>query len=225
MMRATTPESLVRVLIVDDSAMMRESLDTILSTSPKIKVVGQASSGEEALTLTSRLLPDVVLMDVNMPEMDGLVATRRLKQGSPECEVLMLTSHAEQNYLREALRSGASGYVLKDSDQQGLIEAVLTVASGGSLIHPAMLRSFISELAHLDNANPGVQTQLLNQLTRREREVLTLIGSGLNNATIAERLNISLDTVKSHVRAVLEKLEVEDRTQAAVLAMRLGLVS
>ncbi|MEI6043316.1 MAG: response regulator transcription factor [Chloroflexota bacterium] len=227
----------IRVFIVDDSAMIREGLRSILSTSAEVEVVGEACSGSEALTFAPLLRPDVVLMDITMPGMDGLITTQHLKQNLPECEVLMLTFHTGQEYLRQALLSGASGYILKDINQQGLVDAVLTVANGGSLIPPTMLRKFITEFAQTKtptvpplqvNSHPNEtnrDSQVLNQLTRRERQVLKLIGEGLNNPTIAERLTISSDTVKSHVHSILEKLNVHDRTQAAVFAVRSGLVS
>ncbi len=229
----------IKVLIVDDSLVARETLVEMLSTHRQIEIVGEAANGQEALLLCQKLLPHVVLMDVNMPEMDGLTTTFRLKQVVPQTEVLMLTCSNRPKYLYDAIKSGASGYVLKDINRQGLIEAVITIAKGGSLINPIMLRSLISEIVEHEkplapsNSSPPTpiraeitqDEETLTHLTRREREVLMLIGQGLTNAIIAERLTISQDTVKSHVRAILEKLRVRDRTQAAVFALRVGLVS
>lgn len=227
----------IRVMIVDDSKMVREGLRSILANCLEIEIVGEAASGQEALNLTPTISPDVVLMDISMPDMDGLATTRQLKKVAPNCEVLMLTFHTGQEYLWQALRNGASGYILKNIDQQGLINAVQTVAEGGSLIPPAMLRSFIAEFTQSEEQTTSTNShssfssendqemEIVQQLTRRERQVLALIGEGLNNATIAERLTISADTVKSHVRSILEKLNLRDRTQAAVFAVRAGLTT
>lgn len=253
----------VRIMIVDDQSVIREGLKTILATEPQFEVVGELESGELALEQVATLQPDIVLMDIHMPKMDGLVATRRLKERYPACEVLMLTSSEDQKYLRQALSAGASGYILKNSarrqmSRQALIDAVKTVANGGSLISPELLRSLIQEFANpaensptSPNGNgteetteptvkpkarstrrvtaplpqtPSLTTKeyeaKLNLLTRRERQVLILIGQGLSNSLIAQTLTISQDTVKTHVRSILEKLELSDRTQAAVFAVR-----
>ena len=219
----------VRIVLVDDQASVREILRSLLDSEPQFEVVAELSSGEQAIEDVPILEPDIVLMDIQMPGgIDGLTATREVKQRYPACEVLMLTASNDLQYLRQALFNGASGYILKSSDQPSLIEAVKTVASGGSLINPTMLRTLLQELAGNNvpppqptaNDSKGLKQQILSQLTRREREVLRLIGQGLSNATIAQQLNISADTVKTHVRAILEKLHVRDRTQAAVLAVR-----
>lgn len=251
----------VRIMIVDDQSIIREGLKTILATEPQFEVVGELESGELALEQVATLQPDIVLMDIHMPKMDGLVATRRLKERYPACEVLMLTSSEDQKYLRQALSAGASGYILKNSarrqmSRQALIDAVKTVANGGSLISPELLRSLIQEFANPAEISPAssngaeetveptvkpktrstrrVSAPLpqtpslttkeyeakLNLLTRRERQVLILIGQGLSNSLIAQTLTISQDTVKTHVRSILEKLELSDRTQAAVFAVR-----
>ncbi len=221
----------IRIMIVDDQPLVREGLHSILSSEPLFEVVADFGSGREAIERVIACQPDVVLMDINMPEMDGLIATRQLKQIYPQCEVVMLTSYSGQKYLRQALLNGASGYVLKATDRQNLLEAVKTVANGGSLISPSLLRTMIEEMAinlplEPSQTNPAYTENsqaILASLTRREKEVLTLIGQGLSNATIAQNLSISPDTVKSHVRAVLEKLGVSDRTQAAVFAVRANL--
>jgi DNA-binding NarL/FixJ family response regulator len=223
----------VQVLIIDDQPLVREGLISILTSVPEIEVIGEASSGMEGVELARRIRPDIALMDIEMPgELDGLAATRLLKASCTDCDVLMLTFHDGQEYLRQAIRSGASGYITKDMSRSELINAVLTVARGGSLVNPSMLRSFILDLAQDEQKNQsmaakvhGPEIDLLAQLTRREREVLALIGEGMNNQAIAQKLTISQDTVKTHVRSILEKLGVNDRTQAAVLAVRIGLKS
>ncbi len=225
----------VRIMIVDDQPLVREGLRSILAAEPSFEVVVELSSGRQAVEQITDYQPDIVLMDINMPEMDGLAATRQLKQIYPQCEVLMLTSYDGQHYLRQALLTGASGYILKTTDRASLLAAVKTVANGGSLINPQMLRTMIQEMATNQPIQPdpnqaaievsavGANQLLLANLTRREKEVLTLIGQGHSNATIAQTLSISPDTVKSHVRAILEKLGVRDRTQAAVFAVRANL--
>ena len=229
-----------QVLIVDDQPLVREGLRTILSTSPQIEIAGEATNGSEGVEMAQRLKPDVVLMDIEMPgEMDGLAATRMLKTTCRECDVLMLTFHDGLEYLRQALRSGASGYILKDIDRAGLIEAVLTIANGGSLISPTMLRGLLEDFANTEfffqnEARPRsveqglrypIDSAALNLLTPREGQVLALMGEGLSNNTIAQRLTITQETVKSHVRKILEKLGVSDRTQAAVFAVKTGLTN
>ena len=225
----------VRIMVVDDEEIVQETLYSVLSTEPSFEVVAQLGSGREAIEQVLIYQPDIVLMDINMPGMDGLTATRQLKQIAPQSEVLMLTVNSGQQYLRQALLNGASGYILKNSDRINLIDAIKTVANGGSLISPVMLRTMIQEMAvappsppqanqqTLPENPPSVNQALLAELTRREKEVLSLIGQGFSNAAIAQHLSISPDTVKSHVRAVLEKLRVRDRTQAAVFAVRSNL--
>ncbi len=223
----------IRVMIVDDQPDAREALKSKLAAEPCLQVVAALSSGQAAIEQVSNLLPDVVLMDIHMPEMDGLTATYRLKQKYPACEVLVLTSSEDQAYLRQALYTGACGYILKTLDQQSLVEAIKTVAEGGALINPLMLRELIQDYAARPASNPAnysyvaelaeqvpVRPTILNNLTRREREVLTLIGQGYSNTIIGRQLNISPETVKSHVRSILDKLDVRDRTQAAVFAVR-----
>lgn len=224
----------VRIIIVDDQPLIRESLHELLSDEPSFEVVAEFGSAQQAIEQAAALQPDIILMDINMPGLNGLAATRQLKKDYPSCDILMLTASDNQQFLREALFNGASGYILKNQDQQALVEAVKTVASGGSLINPQMLRALIQEFATTPADPPrpaptssGItgsltrsQQALLAQLTRREKQVLALIGEGLSNASIAQQLSISSDTVKTHVRSILEKLDVRDRTQAAVFAVR-----
>ncbi len=222
----------VRIMIVDDQATVREVLHGLLSAEPTFEIVAVVGSGEQAIRDVVVHEPDIVLMDINMPGLDGLETTRELKQRFPSCEILMLTGANDQQSLRQALLNGASGYILKHTEQESLIEAIKTVASGGSLINPAMLRTLLQELATALPTPPptsppakggptgDLKKSLIAQLTRREKEVLSLIGQGLSNAAIAQQLNISTDTVKTHVRSILEKLNVRDRTQAAVLAVK-----
>lgn len=220
----------VRVVIVDDQPLVCESLQAVLSTEPTIEVVAAFTSAQPALEQIKKLRPDIVLMDIHMPDLDGLAATRQLKQHYPSAEVLMLTASNDQATLRQALSTGASGYILKDIEPQSLIEAIKTVAEGGSLINPQMLRNLIQEIAAPNPVAPPVTPDeetraLLANLTRREKQVLSLIGQGFSNAAIADKLSISPDTVKTHVKSILEKLNVRDRTQAAVFAVRSRLSS
>ncbi|NWJ45941.1 MAG: response regulator transcription factor [Chloroflexi bacterium] len=227
---------MIQVLIVDDRADVREGIRSILAIESTIEVVGEATSGKEGVELARKLRPNITLMDIEMPgEFDGLVATRLLKKDCRDCDVLMLTFHDGQEYLKQALLCGASGYILKDSTRTDLIRAVVTIANGGMLIDPAMLRYLIHDIAQTDvffqngssatqrNEELAKKAELAKNLTRREKEVFELLGESLTNIDISTRLMISQATVKSHVKSVLDKLELNDRTQAAVLAVRLGL--
>ncbi|MEI7556498.1 response regulator transcription factor [Candidatus Chlorohelix sp.] len=228
-------EDIIQVLIVDDHPDVRDGIRRILTTESTIEVVGEATSGKEGVELARKLRPTIALMDIEMPgEFDGLDATRLLKQDCRDCDVLMLTFHDGQEYLKQALLCGASGYILKDSNRTDIIQSVLTVANGGMLIDPAMLRYLIHDIAQTDvffqNGSSATQkseelskkAELTESLTRREREVFELLGESLTNIDISNRLMISQATVKSHVKSILRKLGLNYRTQAAVLAVRLG---
>lgn len=185
-----------------------------------LSVVAEARTGREALEVARRELPDVVLMDVRMPDMDGLEATRKIKEERPRTAVIMLTMHDNPGYLRDAVRAGAAGYLLKDVSKDELVDAIRQVSSGGAFIESQMLRGMLSEMKP---AGP-VQSPAAKNLTKREREILALVAEGMSNREIAEKLVLSPETVKSHVAAILEKLNVSDRTQAAIYAVRNGLV-
>ncbi len=209
----------VRVMVVDDSSSTRTMLKEALSLDGAIEVVGEAGGGREAILQACDLKPDVVLMDVRMPDMDGLEATRRIKEERPRTAVIMVTMHDNPAYLREAVRAGAAGYLLKDVSKDELLDAIRQVATGGAFIESQMLKGMLSEM------KPGAATpSAARNLTKREREILALVAEGLSNREIADRLVLSPETVKSHVAAILEKLNVSDRTQAAIYAVRNGLV-
>ncbi len=211
---------MTRILLVDDHELVRQGIAAMLTSASDIEIVGQARTGREAIEYTRRDLPDVVLMDVKMPDMDGLEATRRIKEERPRTAVIMVTMHDNPNYLRDAVRAGAAGYLLKDVSGEELIDAVRQVASGGAFIESQMLKGMLSEMK--PTGQPA--SSAAKNLTKREREILSLVAEGMSNREIAEKLVLSPETVKSHVAAILEKLNVSDRTQAAIYAVRNGLV-
>ncbi|HEY6960055.1 MAG TPA: response regulator transcription factor [Candidatus Limnocylindria bacterium] len=210
-----------RVLLVDDHELVRQGIAAMLHGAPDVDVVAEAKTGREALEVARRELPDVVLMDVRMPDMDGLEATRKLKEERPRTAVVMLTMHDNPAYLRDAVRAGAAGYLLKDISKEELIDAIRQVSSGGAFIESQMLKGMLSEMKPSGTIAP---TSAGKNLTKREREILSLVAEGMSNREIAEKLVLSPETVKSHVAAILEKLNVSDRTQAAIYAVRNGLV-
>ena len=214
----------IRVLIADDQEIVRAGFGALLGTQPDLEVVGSAADGAEAVRLCRQVHPDVVLMDVRMPTMDGIEATRRITTGSdPGPRVLMLTTFDLDEYVYEALRSGASGFLLKDVAAERLFEAVRIIAAGDALLAPTVTRRLISEFARL-RPSPPARPDLLRELTPRETEVLRLVAEGLSNGEIAERLVVGEETVKTHVSRVLTKLGLRDRTQAVVTAYESGLV-
>src|SRR5438034_696682 len=209
----------IRVLLVDDHELVRQGVASMLAKAEDLTVVGEAKTGREAIETARKELPDVVLMDVRMPDMDGLEATRRIKEERSRTAVIMVTMHDNPAYLREAVRAGAAGYLLKDVSKDDLIDAIRQVATGGAFIESQMLKGMLSEM------KPGSATpSAARNLTKREREILALVAEGLSNREIADKLVLSPETVKSHVAAILEKRNVSDRTQAAIYAVRHGLV-
>ena len=219
-----------RVLIVDDHHFIRHGLHRMLSLAPDLEVIGEASNGREALQLCRTLHPDLVLMDVNMPEMDGLTATRAIKREHPEIAILMVTMHENPNYLLEALEAGAAGYVLKDVPAQRLINAIHRTFNGESPVNQELaaqlLRRLAEEKKHKKMAVPQAPRKALREpLTPREEEVLQLLASGQSNKQIAKTLVISKGTAKVHVERIIRKLGVSDRTQAVVHGIALGLVA
>jgi DNA-binding NarL/FixJ family response regulator len=215
---------MIRVLIADDQGMVRSGFTAFLSGQPDIEVVGEAANGRDAVEAVATLRPDVVLMDVRMPVMDGLTATRQITAGAGEVpKVLILTTFDLDDYVYAALRAGASGFLLKDASAQHLAEAVRVVAAGEAVISPAVTRRLISEFARL-GAPRAPSTAKLTDLTERETEVLALIAQGLTNAEIARRLFVAESTVKTHVGRILTKLDLRDRAQAIVYAYESGLV-
>ncbi|MEV6983884.1 response regulator transcription factor [Sphaerisporangium sp. NPDC051017] len=211
----------IRVLIVDDHALIRRSLELALAAEPDIDVVGEASDGQEAVELADRLLPDVVLMDVRMPRQGGIEATRVIKASVPSARIIMLTVSDEEEDLFEAIKAGATGYLLKDVQIDEVPDAVRGVHEGQSLINPAMAAKLISEFASMSRKEAERPPQLpVPRLTEREMEVLRLVAKGMNNREIAKELFISENTVKNHVRNILEKLQLHSRMEAVVYAVR-----
>jgi DNA-binding NarL/FixJ family response regulator len=207
----------IRVVVVDDQQIVREGFGALLETQPDIEVVGTAADGAEALRVCAEQAPDVVLMDVRMPVMDGIEATRRLTS-----KVLVLTTFDLDEYVYDALIAGASGFLLKDVPAERLFDAVRVIAAGEALLAPSITRRLIGEFAR---QRPRPRPEALRELTPRETDVLRLIAEGLSNAEIAARLVVSDETVKTHVSRVLFKLDLRDRTQAVITAYESGLVT
>jgi NarL family two-component system response regulator LiaR len=212
---------MIRVLICDDQDIVRQGLEVILSKSSNIEVVGTAEDGAEALELIPQIQPDIVLMDLKMPGMNGIVATQRICNQFPEVKVLVLTTYDADEWVFDAIRSGASGYLLKDTPREELIRAIQGTASGKTHVDPDIAGKL---LAHAARTSPVPKTKIVEELSQREVEVLKLLARGLANADIAQRLFLSEGTVRNYVSAILAKLDVTDRTQAAILALRHGLV-
>ena len=219
----------IRVLVVDDQALLRTAFSSLIDAEDDLAVVGEAADGRAAVELAARLAPDVVVMDVRMPVLDGIEATRQISSernggACPRPRILILTTFDLDEYVFEALRAGASGFALKSRPLEELLSAIRTVAAGEALLAPSVTRRLIAHFTEADRtpkrALPG-----LAELTEREREVLTLVARGLSNAELAETLHVSLPTAKTHVSRILTKLGARDRTQLVVLAYESGLVS
>jgi NarL family two-component system response regulator LiaR len=219
-MKDQAESSPIRVLIADDHSIVRKGISALLATEPSIQVVGEAQNGLEAIRQTKALDPDVVLMDMVMPEMDGLQAIRHLVDHQPEIRILVLTSFASVEMILPAIKAGALGYLLKDSSPEELINAIHQVHRGNSTLHPAVARKLLQEISH-----PSVQSDGTEPLTDRETTVLKLVAQGYSNRDIATELTISEATVRTHVSHILAKLELSSRTQAALYALRKGLAS
>lgn len=218
-----TPLDPIRVLLVDDQVLMREGLRVLLELEPDLLVTGEAGNGQAGLDAYQNLQPDVVLMDVRMPGMDGVEATWRLRQRWPEAKVIILTTFDDDEYVFEGLRAGALGYLLKDVSGKELAQAIRTVAAGGALIEPSVARKVLGEFARLAEPARPVDAGLPEPLTDRERRVLALLSAGLTNREIAQRLSLAEGTVKNNVTIILQKLGVRDRTGAAIRARELGI--
>jgi DNA-binding NarL/FixJ family response regulator len=210
----------IRVLVADDQSMIRAGFRLLLAREPDIDVVAEARNGVEAIQQAARFNPTVVLMDIRMPELDGLEATRRILAADPAARVLILTTFDLDEYVYEALRAGASGFVLKDDPPEQLIGALRTVAGGDALLSPTITKRVIRQFAQLRRPTPP---KAVEELTARELEIFRLIAEGLSNAEISERLFIGETTVKTHVTHILAKLDLRDRVQAVVLAYQTGL--
>ena len=216
----------IRTLIVDDHALFRRGLEIVLITEPDIEVVGQAGDGAEAVRKAGESLPDVVLMDVRMPRSNGIVACRQIKEVAPSAKIIILTMSDEEEDLFEAIKAGASGYLLKDIPLDELAEAVRAVHGGQSLISPSMAGKLLTEFAALARreADEPPQQVPAPKLTEREMQVLRLVARGMNNRDIAKELFISDNTVKNHVRNILEKLQIHSRMEAVMIAVRENLI-
>jgi DNA-binding NarL/FixJ family response regulator len=214
----------IRVLLVDDQPLFRQGLRTLLSVQPNLEIVGEASQGESAVQKARSLQPDVVLMDLRMPVMNGVEATRRIRAQEPRCQVIALTTFDDDENVFDALRAGAVGYLLKDAALPKLLEAIQLAARGESFLQPSIASKVLAELSRLSGTRGRAATEILGELSEREREVLQHLGRGKSNKEIARALHITEGTVKNHMTNVLEKLGVQDRTQAALKAQRLGLV-
>jgi DNA-binding NarL/FixJ family response regulator len=212
------------VLIADDQALVRVGLRKILETEPETTVIGEVADGEDAVVAAARLRPDVVLMDIRMPVLDGIEATRRIVRAQPATRVLMLTTFGLDSYVYDALRAGASGFMLKDAPPEEIAAAVRIVANGDALLAPAITRSVIEEFARREPARVFTPPPAVDELTPREREVLGLLARGLSNPEICRQLVISEATAKTHVARVLQKLGLRDRVQAVIYAYESGLV-
>jgi DNA-binding NarL/FixJ family response regulator len=213
----------VRVLVVDDDKLMRAGLRAVFSSDESIEVVGEAGDGRAAIDSARRLDPDVVLMDVRMPEMDGISATREVLDVAPQARVVIVTTFEEDEYVFGALAAGASGFLLKRTGPEELIDAIKTVAGGDALLSPSVTRRVIERMARQPTLGEPEEAGV-GELTAREREVLELIAAGLTNAEIAEGLVIEESTVKTHVKRILMKLDLRDRVQAVIFAYESGLI-
>jgi len=215
---------MIKILIVDDQRLMRAGLRTLLDMEPDLEIVGEAEDGLIALEQYAAVLPDVVLMDIRMPNLDGVQATQRLRQRWPEARVIILTTFDDDAYVFDGLRAGALGYLLKDVSGEELAEAIRKVAGGGALIEPSVARKVLAEFARLaEPVQPPVE-RLPVPLSERELEVLRLLAQGASNKQIASRLYLAEGTVKNYISTIFDKLGVEDRTQAALKARQMRLL-
>ncbi|MBI5775903.1 MAG: response regulator transcription factor [Nitrospirae bacterium] len=214
----------IKVLIADDHRVVREGLSAILKTKDEIEVVGEAKDGQEAVEKARSLLPDVILMDVSMPRMGGVEATRIIKREFPHIGIVALTMYEEQQYIFDLVRAGATGYLLKDTDSAQIVSAIRAIYRGESLIHPSVASKILAEFSLLSQGKGKKRPWADHDLTEREITVLRLVADGKTNKEIANNLDLSEKTVKNHVRNIFHKLQVYDRTQAAILAIRKGII-
>jgi len=214
----------IRILLVDDQPLFREGLRTLLSVHPDFEVVGEAGNGEEAIRLVRSLLPSVVLMDLQMPVLDGVAATRRLHEEQPDCRVIVLTTFDDDEMVFDGLRAGAVGYLLKDAPSEKLAEAIRVAARGETFLQPSVAAKVVAEFARLTRKPLRSPNSVIEPLSERELEILRLITQGASNREIAGKLFLAEGTVKNHVTNILGKLDVRDRTQAALRAKESGLI-
>lgn len=211
---------MIKLLICDDQYVVREGLKAIFETDSSLQVVGTAADGAEALELIPQLQPDLILMDLKMPIMNGVQATRHIRQKYPDIKILVLTTYDADEWVFDAIRSGAAGYVLKDTQREALITAIKDTMAGKTPVDSAVAGKLFAQVVQ---GTPGPQSSLMDTLTEREKDILRLLGAGLSNADIATRLYFSEGTVRNYVSSILNKLGAADRTQAAILALRCGL--
>ena len=214
----------IKVLIADDHRVVREGLMAILKTKENIEVVGEAQDGQDAIQKVRTLEPDVILMDVSMPRMGGVEATRQIKREFPHIGIIALTMYDEQQYIFDLVRAGATGYLLKDSESSQIVEAIRAIHRGESLIHPSVASKILAEFSLLAQKKGKKASWEHHDLTEREVTVLRLVADGKTNKEIANNLDLSEKTVKNHVRNIFHKLQVYDRTQAAILGIRKGII-
>lgn len=215
---------MIKILIADDQALFREGLRTLLSTQLDFELVGEASNGEEALRLAVHTHPDVILMDLRMPVLDGVNATRRLQTQLPECKVIVLTTFDDDETVFEGLRAGAVGYLLKDVSSEKLYEAIRAAARGEYFLQPSITAKVMTEFARISRPAPIISEPLPEQLTLREMEILRMVATGASNKEIADTLVIAEGTVKNHLTSILGKLNVKDRMNAVLKAREIGLI-
>jgi DNA-binding NarL/FixJ family response regulator len=214
---------MIKILLADDQALFREALRTLISLQTDFEVVGEAANGAEACAMAQSLSPAVVLMDLQMPVVDGVTATRRLHAEQPQCRVIALTTFDDDEYVFECLRAGAVGYLLKDAPSESLFAAIRAAARGESFLQPSVTTRVLAEFTRLSDPAKPNQAELIEPLSERELEILRLVSQGASNREIADKLFITEGTVKNHVSNILGKLDVRDRTQAALKARELGL--
>jgi len=215
----------IRILIVDDQSLFREGLHTLLSVQPEFEVVGEAANGEEALRLAALLNPDVVLMDLRMPILDGVTATTRFHEQYPQCRVIVLTTFDDDEFVFDGLRAGAVGYLLKDVSSDKLFEAIRSASRGEYFLLPSITARVMAEFSRLPRPAPLDTASLSEPLSNRELEILRMVATGASNKEIALRLVIAEGTVKNHLTSILAKLNARDRMQAAMKARELGLIA
>ncbi|MFZ3171750.1 MAG: response regulator transcription factor [Carboxydocellales bacterium] len=216
----------IKLLIADDHSLIREGITKILSLEPRITVVGEAADGEEAIARVSELHPDIILMDLNMPRLSGIEATKQIIKLYPEVKIIALTVHDEDERIFEVIKAGVSGYILKDVDPDSLIQTILSVYAGETVIHPTITSRLLSEFSRLTAVAKAAEEReaITDLLTHREMEILKHIAQGKSNKEIADALYISEKTVKNHISNIFRKIQVEDRTQAALFAVKTKLV-